>query len=114
MPRIDRFTVTIQTGATGNAGPVRFDFNGHTMGFEESDGGTGGGERFEGSFAARSVAHSVALVGPEDGTWDIERITVRYETTDGDPWDVSFGPITLDGFTALDIWHDRPLPTFDV
>ena len=114
MPRIERFHVTITTGASGHESPVRFDFNGHTLPFEDSTGSTESGASFEGSFAARSVAHSVAILGPEAGSWDIERVTVRYESGDGDPWDGTFGPITLDDSTALDIWHDRPLETFDV
>ena len=31
MPRVNSFEVEITTGAQGMPGPVKFDFNGHTM-----------------------------------------------------------------------------------
>lgn len=114
MPRVNTFKVEITTGETGQPGPVRFDFNGHTMEFQNVKGGTGPGETFEGSFDARSFAHSVALVGPAEGKWAIDKLVITYHADASDPYTVTFGNVVLDDTTALDIWRDKPLPAFDV
>ncbi len=114
MPRVNTFQVEILTGADGAPGPVKFDFNGHTMEFGNVQGSTAPGDTFRGSFDARSFAHSVALVGPSEGKWRIEKLVVTYHSDGGDPYTVTFSELELDDSMALDIWRDRPLPTFDV
>lgn len=114
MPRIiETMTLHIHTGARGTADPALLRFNGHEVALEPTSGGTGPGEVLEARFSPASFAHSVALSGPTSGEWDIERVSVRYKSV-GAPWTVTFGPITLDGETAVDIWQDAPPPTFDV
>ncbi len=114
MARIERLALRLQTGARGTPGPVLVEFNGHELGCGPGAGGTDAGEVFEGQVEPRSVAHSVVLVGPESGDWDLERIEVTYDPGDGEPWTVCLGPVSLDPRTAVDIWRPRPLPVFDV
>lgn len=114
MPRMNNFEVEIVTGAAGAAGPVKFDFNGHTMEFPKPTGGTGPGETFRGSFDARSFAHSVALVGPAEGRWQIARLAITYSCDNAAPYVVTFENLELDDSVALDIWRPPPLATFDV
>lgn len=115
MPRINELEVTILTGDVTPAAefPVKFAFNGHAVEFSHTRGRVAAGEVFEGRFAPGSFAHSVQLYGPPNETWDITRIDVTYKAF-GDPWTVSFGPITLDAETAVDIWADPPQPAWDV
>ena len=94
--------------------PVTFEFNSHELPFENASGGTGPQEVFEGDFAPNSFAHSVVLVGPNDGEWAIDGFTVDYEVVGDDPYSVSFGAVTLDSGTSVNIWQDPPLKTFDV
>jgi len=114
MARIERLEVRIQTGAQGTDSEVKFQFNGHTLAFDSPSGGTGAGEIFEGSFDLMSVAHSIALNGPESGEWAIEEVQVTYHPSNGDSWDLRWGPIALNGANAVNLWQEAPTPTFDV
>ncbi len=114
MPRVNSFQVEITTGTQGMAGPVKFDFNGHTMEFQQPEGGTAPGDTFRGVFPARSFAHSVALVGPADGKWKIDKLVVTYHCDNAAPYTATFTDFELDDSVALDIWRPAPLPTFDV
>ncbi|MBK7973691.1 MAG: helicase [Deltaproteobacteria bacterium] len=114
MPRVNSFEVEITTGAQGMPGPVKFDFNGHTMEFQQPEGGTAAGEKFRGVFPARSFAHSVALVGPPEGKWKIDELRITYHCDNSEPYAVTFTDFELDDSVALDIWRPAPLPTFDV
>jgi len=114
MPRIERIDIAIKTGAQGTTSPVTFQFNGHQLAFEDVSGGTGESETFEGGFELNSFAHSVALNGPEAGSWDVEEIRVSYGLGDSEPYEICFGKIQLDETNAVDIWRDPPPPTFDV
>ena len=113
MPRVDELEITVETGDQGHGGPLVLAFNGHELPVP-GEGGTGAGETFCGRVAPRSYAHSVALVGPAEGAWAIDRIIVTFHTGTGEPWTVRFGPIELDGDTSVDIWHDPPLETWEV
>ncbi len=113
MPRISSLQVEIVTADAGTESPVMVVFNNHPMPFPQYRGGTAAGETFEGRFSPNSFAHSVAIEGPAEGQWAIERLSVTYEGA-GEPWTVRFGAVTLDAETALDIWQEPPLPTFDV
>ncbi len=114
MPRLNTFKVTVETGDTGTPGPVKFSINNHTLPFEDTQGGTAPGETFEGRFEVNSYAHSLTLVGPEEGRWDIRRITVDYDCDHTEPYTVNFGAVTLDDTNQVNIWQDPPLPAFEV
>ena len=112
--KIDRIHLRVRTGDQALAGPVRLAFNGHVLGLEPLAGGTGPGETFEGTIAPMSVAHTVHLVGPDAGSWDIQGVELRFQPAAGDPWEVMLGPIELTAEQSLDLWYPPPLPTFEV
>ena len=114
MPRLNNFKVTIQTGDPGTRGPVKFSINNHQLPLENTQGGVGPGETFAGGFDVNSFAHSLTLVGPEEGRWNIRSIQVDYRCENTEPYTVKFGEVTLDEATEVNIWQDPPLPTFDV
>ena len=114
MPRIDTIDVEIKTGAQGASSPVTFQFNGHNLAFENTTGGTGPGESFTGGFELRSFVHSVALNGPEEGSWDVDELRVTYTTGEDEPYVIRFGKVQLNDANAVNIWRDPPPPTFDV
>lgn len=114
MPRLNTFQVTIETGDSGTQGPVKFSINNHQLPLENTRGGVGPGETFQGGFEVNSFAHSLTLVGPQQGRWDIQSLKVDYACENTEPYSVRFGPVTLDETTEVNIWQDPPLPTFDV
>lgn len=114
MPRLLSFRIAIKTGEQGNSGPVVCRFNEHVMPLEAVEGGTGPGERYSAEFSPMSFVHSFVLEGPVDGAWDIERIDMSYDLGADGSHEVALGPVTLDETTAVNIWKDRPLPTWDV
>ncbi|MFQ5481879.1 MAG: helicase [Nitrospinaceae bacterium] len=114
MPRLNKFKVTIETGDPGKAGPVLFTVNNHQLPLENTKGGVGPGETFEGGFEVNSFAHSLTLVGPESGQWNIKTVKVDYVCEHSEPYSVRLGEVTLDGATELNIWNDPPIPAFDV
>ena len=114
MPRVLYIKVEIETGENGGGHQPLLEFNGHCLGFENASGGTESGDRFEGDFAPNSVAHSVRLVGPETGEWDLASLKVTYGVPGQDRYDVKFAPVKLDEETSLDIWQPPQPPTFDV
>ncbi len=114
MPKLNNFKVKIETGDQGMPGPVQFNINSHTLPFENPTGETGAGGIFEGGFNVNSFAHSLALVGPEEGQWHIKKVQVDFDCESVAPYSVTFGEVTLDDSSQLDIWQDPPLPTFDV
>ncbi len=114
MPKLNRFKLEIQTGDTGTEGPVQFTINNHKLPLEETEGGVGPQETFSGGFEIRSFAHSLTLVGPEKGEWEIEKMKVDFECEHTDPYSVTFGPVKLDETTEVNIWRDPPQPVWDV
>ena len=114
MPRLNQFKIKIETGEPGLKEPVHFSINGFKVPFECNSGGTGLGETFESVYEVNSHPHSLTLIGPEKGTWNIKRMSVEYDVDGSDPYSVTFGEITLDEITEANIWQDPPLPTFDV
>ncbi|MFQ5444766.1 MAG: helicase [Nitrospinales bacterium] len=114
MPKLNNFKVTIETGDRGTPGPVMFTINGHTVPFETVEGSTEPGQTFIGGFEINSFAHSLALSGPEKGEWNIRQMKVDYNCQDFEPYSVTYGAVTLDETTDVNIWKDPPLPTFDV
>lgn len=114
MPKLNRFNIEIETGERGTALPVHFTINNHKMPLEDTQGGVGAGETFTGGFEIGSFAHSLTLVGPETGQWDIRKIKVDFDCEQNPPYSAVFGQLTLDEATEVNIWQDPPLPTWDV
>ena len=114
MPRVLTFKVNIETGKEGPNEPVNFCFNGHKMPFDKTTGSNESDSIFEGSFDVNSFAHSLTLVGPEKGKWEIKKIRVDYECEGEKPYTVNWGAVTLDETTEVNLWQDPPIPAFDV
>jgi hypothetical protein len=114
MPKVNTFKVKVQTGQQGMSEPVHFNFNNHKLPFENTTGSAESDNVFEGSFEVNSFSHSLTLVGPESGKWEIEKISVEYDCENEKPYTVHFGRVTLDETTEVNIWQDPPVPAFDV
>lgn len=114
MPHIQRIEIEIITGASGHDTPVTLAFNGHELEFDDEDGSTTPGARFTGTFEPHSFAHSVELLGPESGTWNIESISVAYRCSNEAPYAVHFGAVQVQSGQKVDIWQDRPMPIWSV
>ena len=114
MPKLNRFKILIETGTSGGESPVHFTINNHKLPLEEVQGGVGPGETLTGGYEVGSFAHSLTLVGPASGHWNIGKIKMDYECEGVPPYSVTFDEVTLDGTTEVNIWHDPPLSTWDV
>ena len=114
MAKIDRIDVSIETGTPGTADPVRFQFNGHLLAFETLEGGTDTGQTYKGTFEVGSVGHSVALVGPDSGEWDIAGIEVTYYCAGEDPYTLRFAGVRLNESNGVNIWREAAPESFDV
>lgn len=115
MPRLDTFTLEITTGNRPGPEKLGFNINGFPLDFDEIEGGTGSGETLNAMGSPQSFPHALALIGPTEGEpWDIESVTVTYNCGGMDAYTVHLGAVTLDDESNLDIWHEPPLPTFDV
>ena len=114
MPRLEQFRLTIRTGTRGRIDLPRYEINGFQIDFDSVEGETSSGGTLKATGCPRSFPHALTLVGPEDGAWDIDGIEAVYECSGEDPYTVRMGAVTLDGETNLNIWHEPPLPAFDV
>ena len=114
MPKLNTFKVKIETGSTGIGEPVRFAINSHTLPFENTKGGTGAGEVFEGEYDINSFAHSLTLVGPDEGEWHIDKITVDLLCESTEPYSINYGAVVLTPTNQVNIWQDPPIPAFNV
>jgi hypothetical protein len=114
MPKLNRFTIEVETGEIGADLPVHFTINNHKMPLEDTQGGVGPTQIFSGGFEIGSFVHSLTLVGPETGQWDICKMTVGYDCEHTPPYSVTFDAFKLDETTEVNIWQDPPLPTWDV
>ncbi len=116
MPRLDTFTLEIKTGKRPGPEKAGFSINGFSLAFDDVEGGTGSGETLNVMGSPQSFPHSLALTGPSEGRepWDIESVTATYRCGGTEPYTVHLGAVTLDDESDLDIWHEPPLPTFDV
>jgi hypothetical protein len=113
MPLLDTLELKIKTGQRGLGQPPSYAINGHTVEFEEITGGVGPHETVEVSHSPRSFAHSLMLIGPDEGFWDIEQIDATFHIG-GNPYAVRLGAVTLDNETKLNLWYDRPPALLDV
>ena len=113
MPKLNRFTIEIETGETGTDLPVHFTINNHKIHKEDPQGGVGPVENFSGGFEIGSFAHSLTLVGPESGHWESRKSKLDYDCEHTPPYSVFFGAVTLDETSEVNIWQDPPLPTWD-
>ena len=114
MPRLINFDVKITTGPQGHEEAVRCCINGHTMPLTNVEGGAKTGEVLTGGFTVNSFVHSLTIVGPDSGEWDIESITVSFECADTEPYTADFGAVSLDETNAVNIWVDPQLSVFYV
>jgi hypothetical protein len=114
MPKLNTFEIQIKTGASGCSDPPKFKINGFPLDFENPQGSVQAGDAFCGVGAPQSFSHSLVLCGPSSGKWDIEEATMTYDLGGEPPYTIRFGAVTLDEESDLNIWQERPAPTFDV
>jgi len=116
VPRLDTFTLEIKTGERSGPEKPNFNINGFPLEFDDLEGGTGSGETLNAMGSPQSFPHALALIGPADGQepWDIESVKATYHCGGAEPYTIHLGAVTLDDESNLNIWHEPPLPTFDV
>jgi len=114
MPKLQQFDVKLKTGASGRSTVPRYSINGFLLDFEHTGGGTGPGEEFQALGNPDSFPHTLLLIGPDDGAWDIADISITYHCAGEPPYSLRFAGVTLDGESDLNIWQTRPQPAFDV
>ena len=116
MPKLETFTLEIKTGK--NPGPEKphFQINGFPLEFDETEGTTEAKGTIIAKGFPQSFPHSLTLSGPEEGStnWDIESVRAVYHCGGMDSYEVMMGAVTIDDASDLNIWHEPPLPTFDV
>jgi hypothetical protein len=113
MPRLESFTLKLKTGAQGLPATPKYAINGFPLDFDEIKGGTAPGDEAELTGNPQSFPHSLVLIGPEEGEWDIEGMTITYNCAGSQPYNVRLGAITLQDDTDLNIWHQRPARVLD-
>ncbi|PCJ61198.1 MAG: helicase [Candidatus Hydrogenedentota bacterium] len=116
MPKLDTFTLEIKTGAKPGPEVPHFEINGFPLEFDEREGTTEAGGTIVLKGFPHSFPHSLALTGPEEGkeSWEIASILATYECGAMEPYEIRMGAVTLGDDNDLNIWHEPPLPTFDV
>lgn len=114
MPKLDTFELTVKTGERGRNDVPRYTINGFPLDFDEVSGGVGSGETLQAKGRPQSFPHTLTLIGPDEGEWDIESMTMTYHCAGDDPYTLRFGSFTVDEESEVNIWHNRPAPVFDV
>jgi hypothetical protein len=116
MPKLNSFQLQIKTGKRPGPSQPKYNINGFPLDFDVCDGGTGSGETLNATGSPQSFPHSLTLGGPEQGSppWDIDSIVATYHCANDNPYTIRLGAVTLDDQSDLNIWHERPAPTFDV
>ena len=114
MPRLESFTMKVSTGERGLAELPKYAINGFPLEFDEVKGGFGPGESAETLASPQSFPHSLVLVGPEEGAWDVREILITYHCAGAQPYSVRLGAVTLEDDTDLNIWHQRPARVLEV
>jgi len=112
MARLLQVRLTITTGTVSTQAPVRVRINGHILPVTCTSGDTRTGGMFQGVADIRSVVHSLELLGPVEGAWEVERVEAFFEMEQGEPYGHEIGPIRLEAGQAVNIWSATP--TFDV
>lgn len=113
MPKLDSFEITIKTGSKGRAEFPKYSINGFPLDFDEQSGGVGPGETFVAKGSPRSFPHSLALMGPSEGDWEIEAMSIDYHVSREEPYTVRFGTFDVDNESDVNIWHEPPPEVFD-
>lgn len=113
MGRLEAIALDITTGTHGHSGPVVVDCNGYRFECLDSEGRAAAGQHLEVRLPLRSFAHTLRLLGPAEGRWEVARLSVTYDTG-AEPYTVAFEPFTLEAGDAADLRADRPTPYFDV
>lgn len=114
MARLETFTLEIKNGENGGPARPMYAINGFPIEFESYAGSPEKGEVLKVTGSPQSFPHSLTLTGPEEGSWDIESIEAVYYCHTEDPYTILMGAVSLDKETCLNIWHERPMPVFDV
>lgn len=114
MPKLDTIRLTVRTGGKGLAGTPKYSINGFPLDFDEIAGGAEPGETLEAVGRPESFPHSLLLLGPSEGEWEIAGIDITYECFGEEPYAVRLGEVTLDANADLNIWHARPARVIDV
>jgi hypothetical protein len=109
---LQSFTLVVKTGEYGNPELPRYAINGFPLDFEESSGGCGPGEIFHATGYPESFPHSLLLVGPSDGVWDLEETSVTLWIEGERPYTVRLGSVQLDNLSDLNLWYEPPLPVY--
>ncbi len=113
MGRLESIALVVSTGEQGHSGPVVVEFNGFRFECLDSAGRAASGERFSAKLPLRSVAHSLRLVGPETGCWDLASLELTVDPG-LEPYTVAFEPFSLAAGEVADLLVERPTPYFDV
>lgn len=92
----------------------KYAINGFPLDFDEAKGGVGPHETAELTGSPQSFPHSLVLIGPEEGAWDISGITATYNCAGSQPYTVRLGAVTVDDDADLNIWYQRPARVLDV
>lgn len=114
MPKLSSFTLKIKTGRQGRSDVPQYAINGFTLDFDNASGSMQTGETLEATGTPESFPHSLTLIGPPEGGWDIEGIEASYQCVGEEPYTVRLGALTLDDQSDLNIWHQRPERMIDV
>lgn len=114
MPKLNAFEVRVKTGQHGMEQTPRYSINGFALDFDQESGDVRPGGHFEGRGMPDSFPHSLHLIGPEEGVWDIDELSITYHPAGEPPYVLRFAPITLDAESNLSIWHPRQAVMFDV
>ena len=114
MPRLESFTLRVRTGERGLDETPNFTINGFTLPFDSTDGSTAPGGVMEATGHPQSFPHTLTLVGPSGGVWEIEGIEAEYFVDGEDPYTVRLGPVTLDDHSDLRLWYPRPAALIEV
>lgn len=114
MPKLESFTLEVKTGKRSGPATPKFNINGFPLEFDEVEGVAEAGQTLRLTGSPQSFPHTLTLMGPEEGAWDIESVVVEYNCMGEEPYTIRMGPVSLDDESDLNIWYERPLQTFDV
>jgi len=104
----------ILTGQRAPSKPPTYEINGFEIAFDEMAGSLVPGGTLELKGSPQSFPHSLALLGPNEGYWDIERIDATYYSGTDDHYTIRLGAVTLDGESKLNLKYDRQPELLDV